>query len=83
MALQAQLVGVLHIVGLLVGLTVQIHHVVLNLQSLSGQSHTALHVVLTAIGRTGINLTKLLWMVLDDGLADLVNLTVQLKSLLG
>ena len=83
MALQAQFVGVLHVVGLLIGLAIQIYHVVLNLQSLSGQSHTTLYIVLTTVGWTGSNLAKLLWVVGDNLLTCLIDIGVQLQSLLG
>ncbi len=39
----------MHVVRLLVGLTVQIDYAVLDLQSLPGQSHAALHVVLATV----------------------------------
>ena len=47
--LQLHVVRVLHVIGLLVGLAVGVDDVVLYLQSLSGQTHAALHVVLAAV----------------------------------
>ncbi len=52
--LQLHMIGVLHIVGLLVGLSVNVDNVVFYLQGLSRQSDTAFHIVLAAIGRTGV-----------------------------
>ena len=83
MALQAQFVGVLHVVGLFVGLAIQIYHVVLNLQGLSWQTHTALYVVLSTVGGAGINLAKLLWVVGDNLLTCFIYIAVQLQALLG
>ena len=48
--LQFHTVGILHVVGLLVGLAVEVYHAVLHLQRLTGQTHAALHVVLAAVG---------------------------------
>ena len=57
--LQGYRIGILHIVGLLVGLAVEIDDMVLDLEGLSGQSHTALHIVLTTVGRTAADVAKI------------------------
>ena len=57
--LQPHIVGILHILRLLVGLTVEIDNTVFNLERLSRQSYTTFHIVLTTVGRTGDNLTIL------------------------
>ena len=53
------MIGILHVVWLLVGLTVEIDDAVLDLQRLSRQTHTTLHVVLATVGGTGDNITIL------------------------
>ena len=62
---QLDIVRILHIVWLLVGLAVDIHDAVLDLQRLTRQSHAALDVVLTTIGRTCIN-DAILLLVIDN-----------------
>ena len=57
LALQFHVIGVLHVFWFLVGLSVEVDDAVLNLQRLSGKSHAALHVVLAAVGRPGVNCT--------------------------
>ena len=54
-ALELHVVGVLHIVGLLVGLAVEIDDAVLDLQRLSRQSHASFHIVLAAIGGSRVD----------------------------
>ena len=46
---ELQVVHVLHVVGLLVGLAVEVHYAVLYLKRLAGKAHAALHVVLAAV----------------------------------
>ena len=46
---QFYVIGVLHVVRLFVGLSVEIYYPVLYLQRLSGQSHAPLHIVLATI----------------------------------
>ena len=67
MALQTHLIGILHVVWLLVGLTVEIDDMILYLQRLTRQSHTAFHVVLTTVCGTGDDLA-VLSLILSDGL---------------
>ena len=67
------MISVLHIVWFLVGLSIQIDNVVLNLQCLSRQTHTALHIVLTTIGGACVNQTILLWIGLNGLFASLID----------
>ena len=62
---QGHLIVVLNIVGFLVCHPVEIDDAILDLQCLTGQSHTTLHVILTAVNRAPAHLTKLLRIVLD------------------
>ena len=48
------MIGILHVVGLLVGLTVNIDDTILDLQRLTRQTDTALYIVFTTICRTGV-----------------------------
>ena len=66
--LQPDIIGILHVLRLLIGLAIEIYDTVLDLQSLSRQSDTTLHVVLPTVGRTCDNLT-ILHLILSDGLA--------------
>ena len=66
--LQPDIIGILHVLRLFIGLAIEIYDTILDLQSLSRQSHTALHVVFPTIGRTCDNLT-ILHLILSDGLA--------------
>ena len=61
------MIGILHILWFLVCLAVKIDDTVLDLQCLSWQTHTALHIILTTVGRTGDDLT-ILCLILQDGL---------------
>ena len=70
---QLHLVGILHIVGLLVGLAVDIDDAILDLQRLTGQSYAAFYVVLATICRTGVNqsvFTRIAFNGLASGLID-------------
>ena len=65
---QPYIIGILHVLRLLIGLTVQVNDMVLDLQRLSRQSNTAFHVVLSTISRTCNNLA-ILHLILSDGLS--------------
>ena len=54
-------ITILHIIRLFISFTIQINNTILYLQRLSGQTHTPLHVVLTAVYRTADYLTEVLW----------------------
>ena len=71
--LQLDMIGVLHIVRLFIGLSIEIDNVVLNLQCLTRQTHTALHIILATICRTRINDAILLSVLLDGLLTSLID----------
>ena len=50
--LQLHIIRVLYIIRFLIGLSIEIYDMILDLKCLSGQTHAAFHIVLTAIRRT-------------------------------
>ena len=64
----------MHIVWLLVGLAIKIYDAILDLQGLSWQTNAALHVVLTAVGRSADDVAIFARIAHDVASAHLVNL---------
>ena len=83
LSLQFHEVGILHIIGFLVGLTVQIDDTVLDLECLSRQSHATFHVVFPTVGRTGIHGTVFRLVVTDILTAHVIQLLIVVPLLLG
>ena len=71
--LQLDMIGILHVVRLFVGLAVEIDDVVLDLQCLTRQTHTTLHIVLATICWTSVNDTILLRVLLNSLLTCLID----------
>ena len=53
--LQLHIIRILHVIRLLIGLSIEIYDMILDLKCLSGQTHAALYIVLAAVGRTSGN----------------------------
>ena len=67
------MIGVLHIVRLFIGLSIEVDDVIFDLQRLSWQTHTALHVVLATVCRTRVDDTIFLLVLLDSLLTSLID----------
>ena len=72
-ALELDIIEVLHIVGLLIGLAVEVDDAVLDLQCLSRQADATLDIVLAAVGRTVVDHAILHWVLLDISASQVVD----------
>ena len=75
-------IGVLHVVRLFVGLSVEINDVVLDFERLSGQSHAAFHVVFAAVGGSRTDVTELYGVVFQVVTTERIHVLVHIVNLL-